>query len=128
MAHSETQQGTLMDIKDFMHAQAGCKSTPSSQYLALGANIDLSNLLSEDDHGTEPVIWPANSSNIEGTDQLPLELQTVYRSLHLTSVLYRSISSSLGKKPLLVTLHVLKHLKVKISSNACSNTAEKNNN
>lgn len=60
-----------MDVKDFVHAQAGCKSTPSSHYLALGANADLGNLLSEDDHGTEPVIQPAKSSNTEGTDQLP---------------------------------------------------------
>lgn len=40
-----------------------------------------------------------------------LELQNSYKSLHFTSVLYRSISSSLGKKSLLVTLHVLKHIR-----------------
>lgn len=41
------------------------------QTLALGANVDLSNLLGKDDRGTEPIIWPAKSSNTEGTDQLP---------------------------------------------------------
>lgn len=57
-----------MDIQDIVHAQAGCKSTLSSHQLA---NVDLSNLLSKGDHGTEPIIWPAKSSNTEGTDRLP---------------------------------------------------------
>lgn len=46
-----------------------------------------------------------------GNRPTSLELQNGYKSLRFTSVLYRSISSSLGKKSLLVTLHVLKHIR-----------------
>lgn len=65
----------------------------------------------------------------QGNRPISQELQTTYKSLHFTSVLYRTISFSSGKKSLLVTLHMLPHLRYKSAViSVCWNTAEKNSN
>lgn len=86
LAHSEIQQGTLMDVKDFVQAQAECKSPLLlTLTFALGANIDLSNLLSKDDHRARHLV--CKQQQYQGNRPISLELQTVYKSLHFTSVL-----------------------------------------
>lgn len=86
-----------MDVKDFVCAQAGCKSTPSSQQLAFRANTDLSYLLRKDDHSTASHL-ACKEQQHGGNRSASSEFQIGYKSPHFTSVLYRTTTSSLGKE------------------------------
>lgn len=58
--------------------------------------------------------WPQHRASHLACEEQPrrgnrptsLELQTAYRGLHFTSVLYRTISSSLGKKKKILASHI----------------------
>lgn len=115
-----------MDVKDVMHVLSAFKATPSSHHFALGASTDLSSLLSEDDHGTEPVTWPQRAAAQREQTQFLRTSDWLLKSAFYFSALQKYFF--LPRKEIF-TSHIprVKTRKVKISRNICRNTVNNDN-
>lgn len=115
-----------MDVKDVMHVLSAFIVTPSSHHFALGASTDLSSLLSEDDHGTEPVTWPQRAAAQREQTQFLRTSDWLLKSAFYFSALQKYFF--LPRKEIF-TSHIprVKTRKVKISRNVCRNTVNNDN-